>query len=695
MGSITHLCAKIALPRPLLEPLSYLVPDEIAGKLTVGSCVTVPFQKSSTSLGYVVKLEEITQEAMDGLSYKLKYVKACEGTSSFFDEATLPWFQWIADYYQASLGEVLQTAFPKTLLETSKRKLKAAAEGLTQETPSADPQPSPKISYGTNFELTPDQKAALLKIDESLEGKLAKNFLLFGVTGSGKTEIYLRAAEHALMRGEQALILVPEIALTPQLRERFMERFGNVVAVLHSSLTPGQRRSEWWEIRAGRRSIVVGARSAVFAPLSKIGLIVVDEEHDGSYKQEDHLRYHARDIALVRAKLNKATVILGSATPALETFQNARLGKFELLALNSRPGHRLLPHITLVDLRIKSAPEDKRRKKPPFSFISPLLKQRLEETLMSGHQAMIFLNRKGYSSSLLCRECGFIPQCNHCSISLTFYMKSAALRCHYCGYQTHAPDTCPSCHSLEFKFLGLGTESVEQDLKRLYPEAKIERMDAESITNIKKLEDLLTRFRNQEIQVLVGTQMLAKGHDFPNVTLIGILLAEMGLHFPDFRAAEKTFQLLSQVAGRAGRGDHPGEVILQTHLPDHYAIQSALAQDYVAFFEKEIQLRQECCYPPFSRLVQIEFRHKKDAEAQNQAQEVIELLRRLGVLDAKSVEILGPTPGTVFKIAGEYRWQLLMKAEKITLLNSVLRSLRKNLQKSNARFIDVDPMNTL
>ncbi|MEW6056448.1 MAG: primosomal protein N', partial [Bdellovibrionota bacterium] len=537
--------------------------------------------------------------------------------------------------------------------------------------------------------LTKDQQAAMDLIQKSFDDRIFKSFLLFGVTGSGKTEVYIRSAQKALEQGRTSLILVPEIALTPQLRRRFEDRFGDQVAVLHSSLTEKTRREFWWDILKGTRKVVVGARSGLFAPLANIGLIVVDEEHEPSYKQEDRLRYSARDLALVRAVQHQAVVILGSATPAVETFYSAETGKHTLLKLASRPLERPMPTVEVVDLKQEPRDYDQATKDSRV-LLSQKMRAAVSETLQNGDQALIFVNRKGFSSFLMCGGCGEVPKCVNCSVSLTYYQRSKELRCHYCGLRTGAIDNCSKCQSLEIRYMGMGTELVEDEVKRLFPGVCVERLDADTADTAKKLENTLERFRSGEIRILVGTQMLAKGHDFPNVTFVGVVLADLNLHLPDFRAGERTFQLLTQVSGRAGRGDKPGKVILQTFLPDHYVIQTAAKQDYLEFYRQEIESRQQFGYPPFSRMAQIEFRDTREDRAKGEAERIRSLLEHLNPQE-KGFEYLGPAAASIARIANQFRWQILLKSEKSSSLNAVIKTLRKE----GIRFIDVDPVTTL
>lgn len=492
--------------------------------------------------------------------------------------------------------------------------------------------------------------------------------------------IYLQCAQRAIDEGKSVVILVPEIALTPQLRSRFIHKFKDNVAVLHSSLAEADRRDFWWQLRTGEKKIVVGARSALFAPVKNLGLIVVDEEHEPTYKQEGHLRYNARDLALLKAQMNSATVILGSATPSMETYYAATVGKYTLIELKNRPMQRPLPKISIVDMRQESK----------ATLVSMQLRDALLENLKKNEQAIIFLNRKGFSHHIICHDCGQTPGCPNCSVTLTYYKQSRSLRCHYCDYIQAAPTECTYCAGRDFRYIGYGTETVYESLVDFLPKDIVARLDADSASNPKKLEEILNDFRSGKTQVLVGTQMLAKGHDFPNVTLIGVILAESGLHLPDFRASERTYQLLAQVAGRAGRAEKPGEVIMQTYMPEHPIINYATHNDYLGFYNSEVQARKDLGYPPFARIAQLEFRSTNDEKAHGEA---LSIARQLESLSKNNdpIEILGPAPAAITRVANEYRWQLTLKAEKISVLNAYLKTSRR----LGARLIDVDPMNVL
>jgi primosomal protein N' (replication factor Y) len=534
--------------------------------------------------------------------------------------------------------------------------------------------------------LNSHQQAAADAIQAALEKGEFKTFLLQGVTGSGKTEVYLRAIEIALALGRNALLLVPEIALTPAVAGQFFHRFGKQVAILHSAFGDSERADQWRRIRNGQARVVVGTRSGVFAPVQNLGLVIVDEEHDGSYKQQETPRYHGRDVALVRAKNAGAVAILGSATPGIETRFNADHGKYQMLRLPERIAQRPMPQVQVVDMRLEFL-ETKRQD----SFSRKLLED-MEQRLAQGEQTMLLLNRRGFSSFMVCRACGDRLLCQNCSVVLTHHRRDRRMLCHLCGFAEKIPTACPKCGSDKIQFLGTGSERVEDELHRFLPVARIARLDRDSASGKGAFENILRTFREGEIDILVGTQMIAKGHDIPNVTLVGIVLADIGLSIPDFRAAERSFQLLTQAAGRAGRGVMPGHVIIQTLNPDHYAIRFAADQDYDGFYKKEIEFRKALRYPPFAAFANVLVRNVKQEEALRMATQLGYLLNPA----PQGVRVLGPAEAPVLRVRDEFRYQILLKAAKRTTLRDTLRNLQafaeKEKWRSTALVIDVDPI---
>ncbi len=535
--------------------------------------------------------------------------------------------------------------------------------------------------------LNADQARELGAIQSWLDAGEFKVGLLYGVTGSGKTEVYLGAVEAALARGKTALILVPEIALTLWLGRLCRARLGSGVAVLHSALAEVERAREWWRVRRGEARVVVGTRSAVFAPVENLGLVVVDEEQEASYKQEETPRYHGRDVAIVRAKMEGAVALLGSATPSLESFQNARSGKYQLLQLESRVENRPLAPVEIVDLR-----EDFKathRAGP----LSAKLTEAIGVRLAGKTQSLILINRRGYSWFVICRSCGAGIQCENCSISLTYHKQRDRLECHYCGFTRRVPKTCPKCASEHVYFFGAGAEQLEEKLREKFPGAKVARLDRDAVRTKRAYQQVLGDFAAGKIDILVGTQMVAKGHDFQRVTLVGVVSADSQLSLPDFRAAERTFQILTQVAGRAGRGALPGEVLVETYYPEHYAIQLAARQDYLAFFERELQFRRLLHYPPFTALASVLVR---DAKIENAIRWSRQLSAFLAAQQSRGVKVLGPAAAPLARLKREYRFQFLLKAPKRAQLTRVLAELLAFSEKreipQKAVLVDVDPL---
>ncbi len=535
-------------------------------------------------------------------------------------------------------------------------------------------------------ELNPAQQAAFAQIREAILAQQFRTFLLHGVTGSGKTEVYLNAIDVVIEQGRSALLLVPEIALTPAMAGQFFARFGDRVAILHSAFTDVERTEQWRRIRSGAASVVVGTRSGVFAPVRNLGLIVVDEEHDGSYKQEETPRYHGRDVAVVRAQAAGACVVLGSATPSLESRYNAEKGKYTLIELPGRIEARPMPTVELIDMREEFL---ETRKQATFSRkLLDALGQRLE----LGEQTIVLLNRRGFSSFVSCRSCGERVQCINCSLTLTYHKRDRRLLCHYCGYAEKVPSLCPKCQSEHIYFAGLGSERVEEELHHAFPTARIARLDRDTVSGKRQYETILHDFREGSYDILVGTQMIAKGHDIPNVTLVGVVSADIGLGMPDFHAAERTFQLLTQVAGRAGRGSVPGIVLVQTVNPDHYAVRLAAMQDYPAFYEKELNFRRMMLYPPFSAMANLLVRAEKKEAAMRMSAELGMLLSP----PPEKLRVMGPAEAPVPRLKNEYRYQFLIKSASRKLLNELLLKARTFAQENKwgatALVIDVDPL---
>ena len=633
--------------------------------------------------------------------------------------------RWVADYYTTPIGEVLKAALPpgisakhveglqhspprregvdapsKAKAQTGWREARVRQGEASIEdrqdisaeltTPARQLLLSCRATpplRGGELVMTPDQTKALSTIN-STPG--FRPILLHGVTGSGKTEIYMQAVEHFLAAGKTSLILVPEIGLTPQLTDQFARRFPNQIAILHSSLTRRQRIDEWLRIYRGEVPIVIGTRSAVFAPLGNLALIVVDEEHETSYKQEEVPRYHARDTAVMRAKLAGAAVVLGSATPSMESFHNAASQKYDYVMLTTRVEGRPLPAVEIVNMREEYAAEGKQ------VVLSRRLLEAINARLDRGEQTMILLNRRGYATFLLCRHCGFTFQCNSCSVAMTYHRSIEKLLCHYCGLARRPPARCPECDSEYIHYVGEGTERLEAELKCRFPEARVGRIDRDAMRHMRDYERVLGGFRAGDIDILAGTQMIAKGHDFPRVTLVGVVGADAPLALPDFRAAERTFQLLTQVAGRSGRGGRPGEVVIQSYFPDHYTFQLAVTQRFEDFYARESRYRKAMFYPPFAALAGIMVTDRDRGRAADTAREIGEYLDSLR---SNAMRILGPAPAPLERIKRMHRQQLLIKSSSRASLHHLLGRLRQYIEDrkfgSTRVFIDVDPVSLL
>ena len=562
---------------------------------------------------------------------------------------------------------------------------------FVEKTVDRDPFGHRQFTPDEKFILAPEQKTSYEEIKKTIDKGGLSTILLHGVTGSGKTEVYMQAIEYVLSKGKTAIVLVPEIALTPQAVERFRSRFTKGVAVLHSALSEGERYDEWRRIKRGEVGIVIGARSAIFAPIENIGLIVVDEEHETSYKQESSPRYHARDVAIMRAKFAGATVVLGTATPTLESYSNTRTGKFIVAPLLKRIDDRPLPEVKVVDMRSE-------RKRGNRSIFSGKLQAAIGEHLARKEQVILFLNRRGFATFALCPDCGYVVNCPNCSITLTYHRQKMVMRCHYCNYQRKPPDICPKCQSLEVRYFGVGTQKIENELHRLFPEARSVRMDVDTTSRKGSHEKILSAFGREEFDILVGTQMVAKGLDYPKVTLIGVISADTTLNIPDFRAGERTFALLTQVAGRTGRGSLGGEVIIQTYNPDHYSVRYACGHDYPSFYEEEIITRQELSYPPFSRLISVTVQGSKEKVTADAAvglgSLVAAIKKRRGM---EGIDILGPAPAPVPKIKGRYRWQVVIKGTDYKNLHYLAETGIDQFKNGGGHpgvnlIVDVDPL---
>ncbi|EAG9323962.1 primosomal protein N' [Listeria monocytogenes] len=589
-------------------------------------------------------------------------------------------------FFQAFEDNEITAVELKKQAETTDATIKKLVDlgllSIQEKIVSRDPYENHQFEKSESLQLLPDQQTACEKIIAATD---QETFLIHGVTGSGKTEIYLQTIEAKLKEGKEAIVLVPEISLTPQMVERFKSRFGSEVAVLHSALSSGEKYDEWRKIERKEARVVVGARSAVFAPFENLGIIIIDEEHEASYKQEDNPRYHARDVAIWRATKYQCPVVLGSATPSLESFARAKKGVYTLIELPSRVNDRAMPEVRVVDMR------EELRKENRTEFSTELL-EKIKDRIAKKEQTVLMLNRRGYSSFVMCRDCGYVVECPNCDISLTYHQSSNQMKCHYCGHEERVPQKCPSCEGEHIRYFGTGTQKVEESLTKLIPEARVIRMDVDTTRTKGAHEKLLKSFRNHEADILLGTQMIAKGLDFPDITLVGVLNADTMLHLPDFRASERTFQLLTQVGGRAGRHERTGEVIVQSYNPEHYSIEFAKKHDFIGFYNHEMQLRKMGSYPPFYYLTMINVSDENEMKAIRTIQEMAQFLR--GKLGPDAV-ILGPVPSTITRIKNKYRYQCIIKYKIEPNLKKELKTLithyQKDQQKGLTITIDVQP----
>ncbi len=736
---------RVIIDRAIQRELDYSVPETLADRIGIGSRVRVPFRDKSALATVLATLEQSDAKG-------IRPIEALVGEAPAISGSLLELARWMSAYYCCPLETVMRSLLPQVIrraeigwkkqlfvqpltkidpdkIDNLRRRAPRQAEllgaiaKLEKPTPAAqllrktsfdnqtlralakrglielreeaverDPHADEQFIATTNLELNAEQALALTRITDALAApERAKPILLHGVTGSGKTEIYLQAIRAALERGRSAIVLVPEISLTPQTVERFKSRFAELheaVAVLHSHLSQGERHDEWHKIHSGRARIVIGARSAVFAPLKDLGLIIVDEEHETTYKQEEAPRYHARDVAVVRAKIEKCGVVLGSATPSLESYHNATTGKYELLTLTQRVDDQRMPLMRIVDLR------QERRKEKIAPILSEKLSQAISDRLEKREQTILFLNRRGFSTSLLCSNCGEARDCPNCSVALTFHRHMARLSCHLCGHTAAVPKRCPECGKDALIYAGFGTEKVESNVSHLFPKANVRRMDADSMTRKEAYRETLRNFRTGKIDILVGTQMIAKGLHFPNVTLVGIINADLALHLPDFRAGERTFQLLTQVAGRAGRGETSGEVFVQTYTPFSPSIQFARHHDFAGYFQQELEFRERCDFPPFKHAILITVRSAHEGRAKLSAETLVRRLREaLG-----SEFILGDaTPAPLEKLQGQFRFHILLRGEAIMRLSRLVRETLEKLPlpQDVVAAVDVDPYQLL
>jgi primosomal protein N' (replication factor Y) len=648
----------VDINHPRLDHLfHYLVPEHM-GRPEIGTHVRVPFG-AQTLDGWIVGY------SLPPGDVKMREIKTVVDPVPELTAEQLDLARWMGEYYIHPLSDILKMMTPPV-------KPKRAA--------------APVVEAGLSRrlvipELTDEQKTAVTEITNTLQEHSHKAYLLHGVTGSGKTEVYLRSAATATAMGRQVLYLVPEIALTPQASLWFRRALGEEIAIWHSQLARGEKYRIWDGIRSGVIQILIGARSAVFAPFKDLGLIIIDEEHDPSYKQQNKPFYHAAEVAQWRAEKNQAVLVRGSATPSLESYTAARAGRSRLLTMNHRPSGRHLPQVSLVDLRSE-------RQDGNYGLLSQYLVDGIQHRLLRHEQVILFLNRRGYAPLIFCSTCGQVLKCRHCSISLVYHQSTRDLRCHYCNEHTALPDRCPHCGSTKkLTFLGTGIQRVEQDLRRLFPAARLQRMDMDTTRPKGAVKRILGGFASRETDILLGTQMVTKGHDFPWVTLVGVLNADQALNLPDYRAAERTYQLLTQVSGRSGRGEIPGEVIVQTYFPDHYSILAASHQDYLSFYQEEAQSRRFLGYPPFGQLIRFRLSGEQETEVQSLSQELAGELRE--IFPGEEATLLGPAPAPILRVQELYRWQVTLKGSTLGRHNEICQCLRR-LRKSTSVIISVE-----
>jgi primosomal protein N' (replication factor Y) (superfamily II helicase) len=717
----------IAVGVAVHKTFHYRVPEEMRDSLVPGSRVLVPFgarRIEGTAIGFPDTAE------VAGLKSVIAVL------DNPIPSGLLALARWMSDYYLYPLGQTIEALIPKALSRAKQKKKRylqitggdhdmGSVRGPKQrelllllcdrqvirlkELKDFAPATIKSLCDAKiaaiiekDFDGTADagvfcpsvspalmveQVDAVRRITEAASRGMFEVYLLHGVTGSGKTEVYLHAIKQLAGTDKGAIVLVPEIALTPQLLGRFRMRFGARVVVLHSGLTDRERADEYRRIQAGQVDVAIGARSAVFAPFENIGLIIVDEEHENSYKQDEGLRYSARDVAIMRAKLLNAVAVLGSATPSLESYYNAQSGKYQYLRLADRVDHRPMPAVEVVDVKPL----------PRASLYSPLLIEHITQRLARNEQSLLLLNRRGFSTVLICGDCGLAVKCPSCSVSLTFHKAERLLKCHYCGFLTPPPDRCPACSGLAMKMLGSGTQKIEEELQALFPTARILRMDSDSVKGKQAYGSLLQKVDRREVDILLGTQMIAKGHDFPAVTLVGVVDADVGLNLPDFRAAEKTFQLVTQAAGRAGRGELGGEVIIQTRNPNHYSVRHSRTHDYAGFYNEEIAYRSQLGYPPIGRIIKIEIKSAREPLAREAARTAQNCIRSL--LRGKDGVLLGPAPAPISRVRGQYRFHLLLLSQQRDTIRFLAIEGRNAVEEKYGRkcrvIVDVDPVNLM
>lgn len=742
----------------LNKVFDYIIPAEYQEKAAIGSRVLVPFgNKKELEEGFIVAIKE-TSEYIN----KLKEIAKVED-KLYLSEEKITLAKWMAKRYFCNISDCIKLMLPpgtttkimsnrvndkmqnfvylakdaeeveedieakKIKSDKQIRALKFLIDNANNGISSVDLQMFADVTLSVlktlkkngyieiiekevernpfihkvveksqNLVLTEEQQEAFEKVNACIQFNEYDEFLLFGVTGSGKTEIYIRLIEEALKLGKSSIMLVPEISLTPQTVDRFLSRFGEErIAVLHSKLSTGERYDQWKKIEREDAKIVIGARSAIFAPVQNLGLIIIDEEHDDSYKSEMSPRYNAKEVATYLAKENNVPLVYGSATPDMNTYHRALNEEIRLLELTKRANKSELPEVEIVDLRQELARGNK-------TMISGKLYEAIENNLKEKKQTILFLNRRGFSTFIMCRDCGYTAKCKNCNITLTYHLKENKLKCHYCGYETKALTTCPECESKNIRYFGTGTQKLEEQIKQLFPQASTIRMDVDTVTKKNSHEDILNQFKNEGIDILIGTQMIVKGHHFPNVTLVGVIAADSSLNIDDYRAHERTFQILTQVAGRAGRGEEKGKVIIQTYNPDAFCIQYAQKQDYKIFFDTEIHLRKQLRYPPFCDIILIGVSSKSDKEIENISSKIYEDLKLKIQKQNLQILLYKPVPAPIDKIKNKFRWRIIVKCK---IDENIIKQMNETIEKVNNQnknskndtriIVDVNPTNML
>ncbi|WP_455506900.1 primosomal protein N' [Clostridium sp.] len=729
------LYAEVIINSEALEidrPFTYKVPEEFNNEIKIGQIVKVPFGKGNkTSEGFILNLKND-----DNIKFKTKNIAAILVKDPVIDEDDINLIEFLREKTLCKYIDAFRLLIPVGIMKGAKAKKKKVIV-LKNEDLSNIKNPDGykkiveffKTNSGkyTKSELINEHSISQYKLNKLIENEVLsieeesvfryndrvynkdsaktltieqeniireyinsddKMFLLKGVTGSGKTEVYMKLVERVLLEGKSAIILVPEIALTPQMIERFKGRFGVNVALFHSKLSDGERFDEWFRVKEGKAKVIVGARSAIFLPAKNLGLIIIDEEHENTYKSEQNPKYQTKEVAEYLSELKGCKVILGSATPSIETYYRALTGEMKLLELNSRVDNKPMPPMKVIDMRNELKGGNK-------SLFSRELFIAIQERLKRKEQIILFLNRRGFSTFVSCRSCGYVFKCDECDISMTYH-KNGLLICHYCGKTKREPRECPKCHSKYVKFFGAGTQRVEEEVKKYFNNVRILRMDVDTTRDKHSYERIYNTFKNGEADILIGTQMVSKGLDFKNVTLVGILAADMSINIPDYRAAERTFQIITQVAGRAGRGDKQGEVLIQTYTPQHYSLQYAVNYDYEGFYEKEFTVRAMMKYPPFGKLLLINGTSKKEELLKNFMHKITMMIKPL-VESCLDIEILGPIPCMISKVKENYRWQIVIKGEFDSYFSKNIKEIlydeNKNVYNDIRISMDINPNN--